>query len=42
MFKLSTQQINRWEVGRTLGVVVLPPTKVLPPGYGHMTRSQAP
>ncbi len=36
MLKLSMQQINRWEVGRTLEVVVFPPTKVLPPRCGHI------
>jgi hypothetical protein len=36
MFKLSMQQTNRWEVGQTLEVIVLPSTKVPPPGYGQI------
>jgi hypothetical protein len=36
MLKLLTQQTNKWEVGRTLKVVVLPLIEVLPPIYGHI------
>jgi hypothetical protein len=34
--KLSMQQINRWEAGRTLEPTFLPPTKVPPLRYWHI------
>jgi hypothetical protein len=36
MFKFSTQQINKWEVGKTLEVIVLPPIEVPQPWYGQI------
>jgi hypothetical protein len=36
MFKLSMQQINRWEVGQTLEAVTLPPIEVPPSRYGKI------